>query len=29
MKGRLVGYKGDYIYRIFINDKVWRVYEVK
>ena len=29
MKGRLVGYEGDYIYRMLINDKVWRVHEVK
>ena len=29
MKSRLVGYEGNYIYRMFINDKVWRVYEVK
>ena len=29
LKGRLVGYEGDHIYRMLIDDKVWRVHEVK
>ena len=29
VKGRLVGYEGDHIYRMLIGDKVWRVHEVK